>query len=335
LGDLVLASTVLAPGIFPEPVDWVVSKEFAPLLRGHPRVRKLWEFDRSSGTWAWLQLCGELASQEYDEVYDLHGSLRTFFARIRFLLNVSAGSRWKKVSKMRWRLYGLYLFKNSWPKKWRPRPFVRRFAELAGGSGEEKPDLSFLLMSSHLDEEFKAWAQEVSARGTANYYCVMPGSRWAGKCWATVKYFEVIREVAPRGWVPVILGGRDDPGSSELVQLLSEHGLPHFSGVGRWDLKQVAGVLAGAKAYLGNDTGLAHLAESLGTPALIVFGPTSPEMGFGPWRDKSRALGVQGLGCRPCGKDGRRCYRLSQKYLCMTGLDPAVAVEGLTQIGQL
>ena len=101
---------------------------------------------------------------------------------------------------------------------------------------------------------------------------------------------------------PIILGSPSDAVSFELVQALSRAGVPHLSGVGKWDLAQVARVLSKSKAYLGGDTGLAHLAEAVGVPAWVIFGPTVPEMGFGPWRKESRSFGSS-LGCRPCGSE--------------------------------
>jgi heptosyltransferase-2 len=322
LGDVILASSVLgsgavASGSFGGPVDWVVASEFAPLLRGHPGIRKLWEFDRSSGFEGWKALCRELAAEGYDEVVDLHGSLRTRVARVFFCVfgrPSLAVMRWRTFSKQRWRLYGLYLFKRLWPEAFRPRLFVERFARFAGGTGGERPDLTHLVSGGEA--------------GSAPYYCVMPSSRWPGKCWSAAKYLQVIRET--RGAVPVILGGARDEGSLELLELLKKENLPHRSGVGVWSLSEVAQVLHGARAYLGNDTGLAHLSEALGVPALVIYGPTTPEMGFGPWRKQSAVAEWKGLSCRPCGKDGRRCYRPVQKYLCLTGLETAPVSRALS-----
>ena len=140
LGDVILASTVLSALADPT-LDWVVAREFAPLLRGHPRIGRLWEFDRASGLAGWLELLRQLRKEGYDEVLDLHGSLRTRVARV-FLGN---SPRWRRLSKERWRLYGLYVFKRYWPQSLRPRPFVARFARFAGGAGGERPDLTHLL----------------------------------------------------------------------------------------------------------------------------------------------------------------------------------------------
>ena len=42
-------------------------------------------------------------------------------------------------------------------------------------------------------------------------------------------------------------------------------------------LDRLASWLAGARLYIGNDSGITHLAASLGMPVLALFGPTAPE----------------------------------------------------------
>lgn len=58
----------------------------------------------------------------------------------------------------------------------------------------------------------------------------------------------------------------------------------------RFDLPlgELAAVLRDARLYLGNDSGVGHLAGAVGTPGLLLFGPTDP----GVYAPHSRALGV-------------------------------------------
>ena len=60
---MVLSSAVLSPGVFQGEVDWVIGAEFAPLLKGHPGIGRLWALDRKSGLGGWLKLCRELLSR--------------------------------------------------------------------------------------------------------------------------------------------------------------------------------------------------------------------------------------------------------------------------------
>src|SRR5690606_7668749 len=122
-----------------------------------------------------------------------------------------------------------------------------------------------------------------------------------------------------KGWTPLILGTERDQESVELIQYLKQGGIPHLSGSG-WDLAEVAQALSRCNAYLGHDTGLAHLAEAIGIPAWVIFGPSAPELGFGPWRQESRAIEATELRCHPCSKDGRRCQRVWEPYACMQRL---------------
>jgi len=55
---------------------------------------------------------------------------------------------------------------------------------------------------------------------------------------------------------------------------------PRFSG-----LDDLAQWLAGARLYIGNDSGIGHLAAAVGTPALVLFGSTDP----GVWRPTGSA----------------------------------------------
>ena len=55
------------------------------------------------------------------------------------------------------------------------------------------------------------------------------------------------------------------------------------------DLMDLARFLAGARAYIGNDSGITHLAAALGIPAIALFGPTDPTV-WGPRGKQVRIL---------------------------------------------
>jgi heptosyltransferase-2 len=98
------------------------------------------------------------------------------------------------------------------------------------------------------------------------------------------------------------------------------------NAIGKLSWPALARMMRDSVAVIGGDTGLIHLAEALGTPAVVLYGPTVPEMGFGPWRDESQAVGAD-LWCRPCGKDGRYCYRPVRRYHCLQGLEVAPVAD--------
>ncbi|MEO5970522.1 MAG: glycosyltransferase family 9 protein [Bdellovibrionia bacterium] len=330
LGDVILASSALealasSRTLKAEKFDWATMKGYSELLKGHPKINQIFEFDRATGLRGWIEFCRNAWNRHYTEILDLHGSLRTRVMRMLFFYwgcrQPQFKPRWKTVSKQRFRLYGYFIFKNFWSKALRPSPWVERYTQLAGGTGKERPNLEHLLRQAKLPSDLlTAFRQQ-----TAPMICVMPGSKWDGKKWPIENYVELLKNA---GYFPVILGHQTDVESKNLCDLLKAAKIPHFSGVGKWNLAQTACIFTISNGYLGSDTGLAHLAEAVGVPAQVISGPTTPDMGFAPWRRESVSIG-KSIGCRPCGKDGRFCFRIANRYACLKDLSAQTVLAKL------
>lgn len=109
------------------------------------------------------------------------------------------------------------------------------------------------------------WARSQVA--AENPIVLHPGSGSAGKNWPGYV------QLADRTDVPLVIvrGPADDDASPEL----DAH--PRVVAVARgWSLGAMAGLLANARGYVGNDSGVTHLAGALGVPTLALFGPTAP-----------------------------------------------------------
>ncbi|MDP8936461.1 MAG: glycosyltransferase family 9 protein, partial [Actinomycetota bacterium] len=60
---------------------------------------------------------------------------------------------------------------------------------------------------------------------------------------------------------------------------------------GRTDVLELAAAVAAAARVVCGDTGMAHLATALGTPSVVLFGPTPPHRwGPPPERPRHRVL---------------------------------------------
>lgn len=103
-----------------------------------------------------------------------------------------------------------------------------------------------------------------------------PTANWPVKLWPAERFaalFVALTAGALPGAVPVVLGG---PGAAEramaapLLALLPDA----IDVVGALSLPEAAACLARADLYIGNDSGLMHLAAATGTPTLGLFGPT-------------------------------------------------------------
>lgn len=70
--------------------------------------------------------------------------------------------------------------------------------------------------------------------------------------------------------------------------------------LGETTLPELADVLTHAALYIGSDSGVSHLAAAVGTPSVVVFGPTNPNA-WRPWNQRTRSVVVRsGVECSPC-----------------------------------
>jgi heptosyltransferase-2 len=102
-----------------------------------------------------------------------------------------------------------------------------------------------------------------------------PGSGSAAKNWPVEKWRQLAGQLlAANPEVELaIIGGEADAAAVDALRGLAA------SRVVLWEnlpLPELARRLAGARLYLGHDTGVSHLAAAAGVPSLLLFGPSNP-----------------------------------------------------------
>ena len=91
---------------------------------------------------------------------------------------------------------------------------------------------------------------------------------------------------------------------------------PHArSFVGALRLRETAELLATAGIVVANDSGLAHVAAAVGTPTLMIFGPT-PDVTLGQLPTNARVVRA-GLPCEPCWFGGARFRACGRGIDCL------------------
>ena len=111
-----------------------------------------------------------------------------------------------------------------------------------------------------------------------------PTANWRGKIWPAENFIELANELTkPNGlcadWQIILLGA---PGEEAMVEPIIAALPQSINLVGQLDIPKTAAVLNQAGLYIGNDSGLMHLAAALGTPTVGLFGPSRP-MHYRPW----------------------------------------------------
>jgi heptosyltransferase-2 len=108
----------------------------------------------------------------------------------------------------------------------------------------------------------------------ANVVALCPGAAGAGKRWPVESFAELARRLSARGVEVWVLGGPDEKASAAQIS----NGGTAARDFTDSDLRTAVFALAAANAAVANDSGLLHVAAALGTPAVGLYGPTSPAL---------------------------------------------------------
>jgi len=138
------------------------------------------------------------------------------------------------------------------------------------------------------------WAERfmrVTGAGERPLLGIHPGSGSPRKNWPLDRCLAVAREwVRERGGNILLVSGPAEEDRFDALSPLA--GMERAVAIRSEKLPRLAAVLARCEAFLGNDSGISHLAAAAGTPTVAVFGPTDPIV----WGPRGKRVAVLGGG---------------------------------------
>ena len=262
IGDAVMSSGAIreigrqVPGA---EITVAVGPTAAALFRAAPGVVKVipWKKQKLSGHWhaLWRQAVGV----RWAMVADVRGSVMSLFLR--------AGQR---------RLYSRALEKGD--------PKVVTFSRMMKAQGVAEPEI-------FLDDEARAAAATLIGPDPTPILAMAPISTAADRSWPADRWAALVERLKaePRfdGWRFMLVGGPGDHAAA--APALAAAGVRGVDAVGKGDILASAPAIARADLFVGNDSGLMHVAAATGTPTLGLFGP-SEWWHKAPWGPKGRVL---------------------------------------------
>lgn len=212
----------------------------AGLFDAMPRRDKTLVMKKCHFDFHWIVLWGQCVTQSWDLVIDLRGSGLGYFLWARKKIVVRGG----RIKERRVR----YLAK-SLSLPYTPLPVV------------------------WMDDQAKEFAAEKLPED--HYIALAPTANWIGKVWPIERFIQVAEKLlhANQNYKFVLLYG---PGEQEshLVDPLKRTNLPVIDSGGHNSLTEVVALLSRCEGFIGNDSGLMHLAAACQIPVLGLFGPS-------------------------------------------------------------
>ena len=261
IGDAVLSTGVLSHLLDRYPgarLTVAAGRDAAPLFADVPGLERVITIEKQPWRMHWLGLYRAVAPKHWDIVVDLRASALAYL--------LWAGQR--------------YVAQKRQVGEHRVKQMARIF-------GLEPPPSPRLWIAPERDSEAASLVSPAFAGSSsgAPMLAIGPAANWRGKEWRGERFAELAQRLtAPGGLFPgarvVVLAAAHE--RAQAAPLIEALGARAIDLVGKIHLLTVAAVIKRSALFIGNDTGLMHLAAATGTPTLGLFGP-SPIDQYSPW----------------------------------------------------
>lgn len=325
LGDIVQATCILPmlknafPGIR---ISWLTFEHNAEIVRDHPLIDGVISIRRKGGIFRALPgLVRSLRDPGFDTVIDLQCLLRSaIFSRL------TGCSR--RIGFADGREQATLFYTETYDIPRHAMHAVDRYLTLCTRLGAALPvRATFPVPVRDVHRAGVSTLLADLARGK-NLVTMCPTAKWQSKQWPAASFAAVADILANRCNAKVALLG--SPSEKDLVAEVASrmtHQCLDLSG--RLSLMEVSALFERADLFVGNDSGLMHLAAATRTPTAAIFGPTDPAR-TGPYNSRARVIRSH-VECMPCFK------RTCENPRCMVELTPqavaGVCEEILSQAG--
>jgi ADP-heptose:LPS heptosyltransferase len=298
IGDTVLStpSLIALKRFLPHAeVDILLEDWVTPVLSGFDSVDNI--LTVADGTTARLSTARQLRSRHYDIVFNIHGgTTATFF---------TAATRARhRVGYANYQYSFLYnhlltspfdFWKRNTAHSAEQQLALLGFMGVPVGDGPK----SRLVVTDSAIRSLDAKLRDLGSHGP--FAVLHPIAASKTKEWALEKYGRVAEYLRERGFATIAVGTNAEVASLSELQSLSDAPVHVLTDLA---LPELTALTSKAGLFVGNDSGVAHIAAAVQTPLVVLFG-SSNRNHWGPWTDSPNEIVYEPFSCQPC--PGREC----------------------------
>ena len=253
IGDTILSSGVynfLARENPKAKFTFVIGPTAAPLLKNFSRIERVITIKKRKLNFHWIEILIQCFGSKWDIVVDFRSSFLSLFLNKR----------------------KTYIF-----KKHENLHHVKQLNKSFGF------DCSNLNINTSPSEE-KEVEKIINKQNT--YFVIFPGGNWCPKIWPVEKYNTLLKKISFKNqnikYIFVGSNTEKDLYYNKLVNGIDNELIVDLFGA---TLTLTAAYMKKSNLFIGNDSGLMHLASASNLPSIALFGPTN-DIVYSPWGEK-------------------------------------------------
>lgn len=274
-------------------IDWVTHTAYAGLVRCFDDIDTVIPFPRHHLIRDLRPFLRDLRREHYDLILDMQGLLKS-----AIVARAARGSR--RIGPSFHREGSRLFYQTVAGERNKDRHAVIENMDIITHLGLHSIPATFLLS-----------LPDIGGDTPSPHIAVCPASRWETKNWPVEYYGQLCRHlIENRGASITLLGASEDIPVCETLATALQGRCRNLAG--KTSIVEMGSILKHADLLISNDSGPVHMAAAIGTPSLVIFGPTDPAR-TGPFGSQHRV--IQHLdNCQPCMKrlckrSGRPCIR--------------------------
>ena len=319
IGDTVLTTPSLIelkkflPG---SRVDILLESWVAPVLDGFDSIDEVLTVGESN--LSRIGAARALRSRRYDVVFNLHGGTTAT------LLTAATGARYRVGFKhYRYSYLHNHVAGSSadfWGRT-RVHSAEQQMALLGSVgipvSSEQKTRLNVTTESRS--------SIEASLTGIDRFALVHPAAAFATKQWDTEHFARTAEFLASEGLNVIAVASAKE--SDILSRLKASAGVP-IRTFADLSLPEITALASRASIFVGNDSGIAHIAAAVGTPTVVIFGSSNRDH-WRPWTDAPNEIVYNDFACQPC--PGHSCAEFGEPR-CILAVQPRSVFDAIIRV---
>lgn len=278
------------------------------IVTENPLIDKVYVFDRTTKTLPFfkkvvnqVKFTWEIRRTKFNLVFDFTGGDRAA------IYSLFCGAKKKVTFKNEQGFLGKqYIYTHRIPYPSIPKHEVEKNLDLIRPFGFNAKDRSPEMFVSKKDvESILAIFSKNNVSNDDLKVHIHPTSKWLFKCWKD-EYFAQLMDYLIECYNAKIFltSGLSEKEQNRANNILSFCNNRPISLVGmKTTLKYLAALSKSCDLFIGIDTGPMHIAASMKTPVIVMFGPSGP-VNWGPWGEGHVVITSNKYDCMPCGKDG-------------------------------
>ncbi len=167
-----------------------------------------------------------------------------------------------------------------------------------GGLTAKAPEATKLFIAPGKQKSAQEKLQAAGIDPAKPFAVLAPTNEFYTKRWMPERYAALAENLSARGYQIVLSGA---PTTEQIAQVASVQTAtsPKCATLTSLSIGELMAVIAGAKIFVGNDSGPAHIAAAVQTPLVVLFGPASSQR-WRPWASGKAELVQNYFACNPC-----------------------------------